>query len=482
MAFSTLKIAKKSKFALSQMSRLSHKPTKFRQRSETLKRFSLRKGLDVPIQGAPKAEIQAKSTVNTVGILGDDYIGLKPRILVAEGDLVGAGAPVMFDKDMPEVQIVSPVTGQVKAINRGARRKLISIEIEVKDGAAEPIDFSNVGDVATAEGLVERLAAAGLWTSFRTRPYSKVPAPDTRPTAIFVNAMDTEPLAADPETVIAEDAEAFTKGLAAITALTDGATYLCQADGANIPGTDLPGVEAAAFAGPHPAGLAGTHIHFLHPPKAEQPVWTIGYQDVIVIGRLLLTGKLDASRVISLAGPVCKDPRLVKAVAGASMADLAAADLPQDLPVRLISGSVLSGRMGEGVNGYLGRYGRQITLIEEDRKQIPMGWIRPMFAKYAVQPVLGSALSRAKFPLTSNLNGGRRAMVPTGTFETLMPQDYLPTQLLRALLVMDTDQAQLLGALELDEEDLGLVGFACPAKYEYGIALRDCLTKIEKEG
>lgn len=446
-----------------------------------MKRFSLRKGLDVPIQGAPKAEIQANSNVKTVGILGDDYIGLKPRILVAEGDLVGAGTPVMFDKDMPEAQIVSPVSGQIKAINRGARRKLISIEIEVKEGTA-PVDFSGVGNADTAEGLVERLCAAGLWTSFRTRPYSKVPAPASRPAAIFVNAMDTEPLAADPAGIIAAEAEAFAKGLAAVSMLTEGATYLCQADGADIPGADLPGVEPAAFAGPHPAGLPGTHIHFLHPPKGDQAVWTINYQDVLVIGRLLLTGTLDTSRVISLAGPVCKDPRLVKTVAGASMADLAAADLPQDLPVRMISGSVLSGRMGEGANGYLGRYARQITLIEEDHKQIPMGWIRPMFSKFAVQPVLGSALSRAKFPLTSNLNGGRRAMVPTGTFETLMPQDYLPTQLLRAMLVMDTDQAQLLGALELDEEDLGLVGFACPAKYEYGLALRDCLTKIEKEG
>ncbi|WP_412565775.1 Na(+)-translocating NADH-quinone reductase subunit A [Thalassobius sp. MITS945101] len=447
-----------------------------------MKRFPLKKGLNVPIQGAPRPEIEAAPQVGTVAILGDDYIGLKPRILVAEGDTVAAGTPVMINKDLPEAQIVSPVAGRVKAVNRGARRKLVSIEIEVQDGAAEAVDFSSVGDVATVEGLTERLCAAGLWTSFRTRPYSKVPALGSKPKAIFVNAMDTEPLAADPAVIIAEEAEAFAKGLGAIAMLTDGATYLCHADGASVAGGDLAGVEAAAFSGPHPAGLAGTHIHFLAPPKADETVWTINYQDVIVIGRLLLTGKYDASCVISLAGPVCKDPRLVRTIAGASMTDLAAGDLPQDLPVRLISGSVLSGRAGEGESAYLGRYARQITLIEEDRKQIPMGWIRPMFAKYAFQPVLGSMLSKRKFPLTSNLNGGRRAMVPLGTFEELMPQDFLPTQLLRALLVMDTDQAQALGALELDEEDLGLVGFACPAKYEYGIALRDSLTKIEKEG
>ena len=196
----------------------------------------------------------------------------------------------------------------------------------------------------------------------------------------------------------------------------------------------------------------------------------------------MTTGKYDASRIIALTGPACTDPRLVRTVSGASMTDLVQSDLPDDMPVRIISGSVLSGRAGEGESAYLGRYARQITLIEEDKKQIPIGWIRPMVSKYAVQPVLGSALAKHAFPLTSNLNGGRRAMVPLGTFEGLMPQDFVPTQLLRALLVMDTDQAQLLGALELDEEDLGLVGFACPAKYEYGMALRDCLTRIEREG
>ena len=197
---------------------------------------------------------------------------------------------------------------------------------------------------------------------------------------------------------------------------------------------------------------------------------------------MLETGHFDPNRVIALSGPRCAKPRLIRTIAGASMEELAEGEITGDEPVRLISGSVLSGRLGEGPSAYLGRYARQVTLIEEDHKQIPMGWILPMPSKYAFQPVLGSAFSKKLYALTSNLNGGRRAMVPLGTFEELMPQDYLPTQLLRALLVMDTDQAQALGALELDEEDLGLVGFACPAKYEYGIALRDCLSKIEKEG
>ena len=450
-----------------------------------MKRFSLRKGLDLPITGAPKPEVSDAPAVTTYAVLGDDYIGLKPRILVAEGETVAVGTPIMIHKDLPEVNIVSPVAGRIKAINRGARRKLISVEILEDKGISAPVDFSNVGDVSTAEGLAERLCAAGLWTSFRTRPYSKVPTPDTRPAAIFVTAMDSEPLAMDPSAFIQENAKAFVRGLEAITAFTDGTTYLCQADGVALPGSDLQGVEAAGFAGPHPAGLAGTHIHFLDPIAGDKVVWTIGYADVIRIGTLLITGQYDPTTVIALTGPACAEPRLIRTKTGASLQELSAKDTPSDMPVRLISGSVLSGRAGEGVSAFLGRYARQVTIIEEDRKQIPMGWVRPMFSKYAVQPVLGSALSRLggrKFPLTTNLNGGRRAMVPIGTFETLMPQDYLPTQLLRALLVMDTDQAQALGALELDEEDLGLVGFACPAKYEYGEALRDSLTKIEKEG
>ncbi len=444
--------------------------------------YSFKRGLDLPIEGAAESGPPISSNIKTVGLLGADYLGLKPRLSVQEGDVVGAGAPILSHKDNPEALITAPVSGRVTAINRGARRKLISIEIEVDDTAAQPVDFSAVGDVITAEGVAARLCASGLWTSFRTRPYSKVPLATERPAAIYVNAMDTEPLSPDPAPFIRAEAEAFVRGLEAVALLSEGETYLCQEAGADIPGADVAGVTAAAFSGPHPAGLSGTHMHFLTPPTAERFVWTIGYQDVIAIGRLMLTGKLDMSRVIAITGPLADTPRLVQTVPGASMIELSAGDNPQNLPVRLISGSVLSGRAGEGVDAYVGRYARQITLMEEDHKQIPMGWIRPMASKYAFQPVLGSALSNKFYKLTTNLNGGRRAMVPIGTFEQLMPQDFMPTQLLRSMLVMDTDQAQALGVLELDEEDLGLVGFACPAKYEYGMALRDCLTKIEREG
>lgn len=447
-----------------------------------MQEFRLRKGLDLPIAGAPEQTITDGPALTMVGLIGEDYIGLKPRVAVEEGEEVKRGQTILFHKDIPDAKIVSPVTGQVKAIHRGARRVLESVVIQATDADDKGIDFSSVGSADTSEGVAEKLCAAGLWTAFRTRPYSKMPDPTTRPDAIYVTAMDTEPLAPKADLIINEDPEAFENGLKAVAQLSNGKTYLCFETGASVPGASVSGVEAASFSGPHPAGLPGTHIHFLAPPKAEGFVWTIGYQDVMAIGKLMSSGHLDSTRIVSLSGPMCAKPRLVRTILGASIAELTDGEIVGDAPVRLISGSVLSGRAATGSTAYLGRFAKQVTIIEEDAEQTVLGWIRPMPSRFAVQPVLGSAFSKKLYALTTNLNGGRRAMVPTGTFEELMPQDYLPTQLLRALLVMDTDTAQALGALELDEEDLGLVGFACPAKYEYGLALRDCLAKIEKEG
>ena len=360
-----------------------------------MKQFSLRKGLTLPITGAASDEVDSGPELRTVGIIADDYIGLKPRVLAAEGDVVAAGSPVLAHKDIPEAVIVSPVAGRISSVNRGERRKLISIEIEVDANAAQPVDFSAIGEAATREGLTERLCAAGLWSGLRTRPYSKIPEPGSVPAAIYVTAMDSEPLSPDAAPIITAEAEAFAKGIEALTLLTDGTTYLCQDAGDPLPGSDLQGVETASFTGPHPAGLAGTHMHFLEPPRADKFVWTVGYQEVLMIGRLLLTGTYDAGRIIALTGPECANPRLVRTVAGGSLVDLTAGDISGDIPVRLISGSVLSGRAGQGASAYLGRFARQVTVIEEDHKQIPMGWIRPMFSqKFAVQPMLGSAFSQ----------------------------------------------------------------------------------------
>lgn len=449
--------------------------------------YVLKRGLDLPMRGAPEQTVHEGNQPATVAIIGADYVDLKPKMLLAEGDAVRRGDVLFCHKDSPDVFFVAPASGKIQAINRGARRVLQSVVIGVDDLSDDGLDFGAVPPAELGqtprEEVQAKLYASGLWTAFRTRPYSKMPAQGAVPAAIFVTAIDTEPHAPDPLPIIETQADAFGAGLAALTRLTDGKVYLCKASGTDLPLAGVNGVEVHEFKGPHPAGLPGTHMHFLEPPSAAKSMWSIGYQDVIAIGKLFLTGHLDPTRVISIAGPRASRPRLIRTVMGASIPDLIEGEYEDDAPIRVISGSVLTGRAVEGVQGWLGRYARQITLITENRDQEVLGWISPQREKYSVHPVLASARKRSMlFNLTTNLNGGRRAMVPTGIFEDLMPQDYLPTQLLRALLVGDTDTAQALGALELDEEDLALCTFACPAKYEYGAALRASLEKIEKEG
>ena len=447
-----------------------------------MNKFNLKKGLNIPITGVPKQVIDETKIPNSVAILGPDYNGLKPKMFVNVGDKVERGTPLFCHKDNPEVPFVSPCKGFVKEINRGEKRALLSVVIDIENIEDKGVSITKLHskEKSKKDFIKKCLFDSGLWTSFLTRPYSKIPDSNSEPASIFITAMDTEPLSPDADIIIKNDIKSFEEGVKKISILTEGKVFICKKENSDI---DIDNFETYEFAGPHPAGLSGTHMHFLDPPNANKIVWSIGYQDVIAIGKLFLDGFIDIYRTISIAGPLSKNPRLIKTLVGASFDDILEGEYPKSENCRIISGSILSGFHATGDMAYLGKYSRQITIIKEDKDKHFFGWIKPQPNKYSVMPVLLSAFSFFKlFNLTSNLNGGRRAMVPTGVFETLMPQDFLPTQLLRALLVMDTDVAQSLGALELDEEDIALCTFACPAKYEYGTALRDSLTKIEKEG
>ena len=447
-----------------------------------MSKFVIKKGLDIPIAGVPKQVISEVKLPKTVAILGADYNGLKPKMLVNIGDKVKRGTPLFCHKDSPEIFYVSPSSGSVKEINRGEKRVLLSVVIEVDNLDDKGINIvnANANEKNKIQFIKKCLFDSGLWTSFLTRPYSKVPTAESAPSSIFITAIDTEPLSPDAELIINNNIKAFNEGLKNISVLTQGKVFVCTKGNSEI---KIENFETHEFFGPHPSGLSGTHMHFLDPPNAEKTVWSIGYQDVIAIGNLFLTGYINIERTISISGPLAKKPRLVNTVLGASLDEILEGEFDKSEDCRIISGSVLSGFHAFDDIAYLGKYSRQITIIKEDKDKHFFGWIKPQPRKFSVMPVLLSAFTFFKlFNLTSNLNGGRRAMVPTGVFETLMPQDYLPTQLLRSLLVMDTDVAQSLGALELDEEDLALCTFACPAKYEYGTALRDSLFKIEKEG
>jgi Na+-transporting NADH:ubiquinone oxidoreductase subunit A len=446
-----------------------------------------KKGLDVPVTGEPEQVVHSDGGVaKSVALLGLDYVGLKPTMQVAEGDRVKLGDALFADKQHPSVVFTSPGAGVVKQINRGARRVLQSVVIELEGSDEATFQAYAESDLAglSIEQVKENLLASGLWTAFRTRPYSKVPSPETLPRSIFVTAIDTNPLAARPDVVIKERLEDFKKGLTVLAKLTESKVYLCVSPSASL-SCDVGKVDVVDFDGPHPAGLAGTHIHFLDPVGPAKTVWYLDYQSVIAMGALFATGRLNVERVVALAGPLVNKPRLVRTRVGANLCDFVEGQIDTGKEARVISGSILNGRHAEGWAAYLGFYHNQVSVLEEGRHREFFGWIVPSREKYSFLNVLLSSLPKErgrKFPLHTSKFGSPRAIVPVGVYEDVMPLDILPTQLLKSLVIGDTDQAQSLGALELDEEDLALCSFVDPGKHDFGIALRQNLTQIEKEG
>lgn len=456
------------------------------------RRFELSKGLDLPLSGEPRQSIEQSPNVRHYAVLGDDYIGMKPTMEVSEGDEVRKGQVLFTDKKNEGVRFTAPVAGKVVAVNRGAKRKFESVVIE-QSGDLEFV-FNSYPDANLAqlprEQVVDNLVSSGLWTALRTRPYSKVPAIDSTPAAIFVTAIDTNPLAANPSVVLADRQADFIAGLEALSVLTTGPTYLCKEAEAEIPGQDLDCVETAEFSGPHPSGLVGTHIHMLMPAHAERTVWHIGYQDVAAVGHLMRTGVLMTDRVVALAGPATSDPRLVRTTLGANLTELTDGELKlaAEEKARVVSGSVLAGRTSESPRDFLGRYHTQVAVLVEGTEREFIGWMLPGFDKFSFsRAYMGSWLAKFMpadrgFPMTTSTGGSHRAIVPTGAYESVVPLDIVPTPLLKSLAVADTDTANMLGALELDEEDLALCTFVCTSKNNYGALLRDCLTTIEREG
>lgn len=447
--------------------------------------IKITKGVDLPIQGDPEQTIEDGPRITTVALIGDDYVGMKPTLDVREGDAVKRGQLLFTDKKTAGVRYTSPGCGSVVAIHRGAKRTFQSIVIEIEGDDQETFDSYADGDLAalTPEQVRDNLVQSGLWTCLRTRPYSKVPSPQSAPHSIFVSAMDTNPLAANPEVILAHKQDEFAHGLQVIKHLTPGKLFLCVAPGAAIPGTDLSFVTVEEFAGPHPAGLPGTHIHFLDPVNERKTVWHVGYQDVAAIGELFVTGRLPIERVVSLAGPSLKKPRLLRTRLGADLGELVDGELETGR-ARVISGSVLAGRAARQPFSFLGRYHLQVSALPEGGERDFLGWQKPGFDKFSVKRVFASSLlpNGRRFRFSTSQQGSRRSMVPIGTYEKVMPLDIIPTFLLRALIVGDIEQARTLGCLELDEEDLALCTFVCPGKYEYGPLLRSSLQRIEQEG
>lgn len=443
------------------------------------------KGLDIPIDGVPAPVIEDAQEVGAVAVLGADYWGLEPKMLVTEGDRITLGQPLFQHKRDPSILFTAPASGTVANIHRGERRvlKAVVIDVDGKD-AVEVAPVTTVAGNVNANQLRGRLLESGLWTAFRTRPFSRIPASDGTPRSIFVTACDTRPLSGDPQTVIAEYKEAFALGLDLLAQLASEKVFLCTGARWSGPTGSASSIEHVVFEGPHPAGLPGTHIHHLDPVGHEPEVWHIGYQDVIAIAKLIGEGRLWTERVVALGGKGFTKPRMLRTRLGANIVSITAGELatpgPDNRAARLISGCVLSGRHARGSEAFLGRYHLQVSAVPQMRPRRWRPWQRPQENRYSFSDLL--ARLRGQTAFTTDQNGRATAMVPIDTFERLIPMDVLAAPLLKSLLIQDTDQAQALGALELDEEDLALCSFVCPGKNDYASVLRRNLETIQRDG
>jgi Na+-transporting NADH:ubiquinone oxidoreductase subunit A len=464
---------------------------------------TITKGLNLPIKGQPKQQVVDGNTVDRVAVIADDFPFMKAKMLVNEGDEVKRGQRLFEDRKNPGVFFTAPGAGKVIAINRGERRALVSVVIDLNDseksGNAQDSDYQSFesykaggASAQDAESLRALLIESGLWTALRACPLSQVPAVDSKCDALFVTAIDTNPLAADVNVALEGKLEDFQEGLKALALLTEGPMFVCQGKGSDF--TDqvagIANAQLETFEGEHPAGLVGTHIHTLYPVSRTRTAWHIGYQDVVAVGRLLKTGQLDVERVISLCGPAALKPAVLRTRLGADVTALVEGRLAL-AETRLVDGSVFYGRtMSNSLDteGFLGRYRTQVTAILEGRDREFLGWLQPGGEKFSVtraffSPMMSGQFGGGRFfKFTTTTNGSHRAMVPIGLFEKVMPLDMMPTFLLRALLKDDLERAEALGCLELDEEDLALCTFVSPGKEDYGPALRRVLTTIWKEG
>ncbi len=449
--------------------------------------FTITKGLDIPISGTPEQTIQEGNPVTEVALLGFDYVGLKPTMKVRVGDQVAGGQLLFIDKKNPGVCFTAPAPGRVIAIHRGPRRRFESLVIQLE--GEERLSFTppcpaskDLPDTAAIKNI---LIQSGQWAALRTRPYGKVPSPTAEAASLFITAIDTEPLAANPAIIINEYQDDFLLGLHALHSLTPK-TFLCCEPGAALPRYDLANLEVATFSGPHPASLASTHIHLLDPIHSGKEVWHIGYQNVIAVGHLFRTGQLWEERIIALTGPSMQHPRLIKTRAGASVLELCQDEIT-DPQTRLIAGSILNGHgMGEeNVHGYLGRYQQQICALPEKDGSGLLNWLRPGGNRYSYLPIFLSAFTKktgTTFPLSTASWGGKRAILPMGSYEKVMPLNLIATALLKAIATGNTEKSAALGCLELIEEDLALCSFVCPGKNNFGLMLREVLNRIEEDG
>lgn len=442
--------------------------------------IKLRKGLNIKLKGSANKELETLSIPTTVALKPTDFPGLTPKLLVKADAVVKAGEGLFYDKYHPEILFTAPFGGKVVSVNRGERRKILEIVIETdeKTGSAE---FKKADPISlSGDEIKEQLLKSGLWPFLKRRPYGIIAAPDEKPNSIYITTFDTAPLAPDYSFVIESEMETFQTGINALTKLTDGKVNLGVSE--NSAFNSLRNVEINLFSGPHPAGNIGIQIHNTAPLNKGEIVWTINVQDVLFIGRLFETGKVDFAKTIALTGSEVENPKYYKTVLGAPVSKLIDGKLiSADYKQRIISGNVLTGTKVKS-QCYLGYYDSQISVIPEGDDYEFMGWATPGIEKFSASKTFFSSLfPKKEYTLNANLHGGDRAFVVSGQYEKLVPMDILPVHLLKAILVNDIDKMEQLGIYEVIEEDFALCEFACTSKIKVQDILRTGINTMIKE-
>jgi Na+-transporting NADH:ubiquinone oxidoreductase subunit A len=447
----------------------------------------LTKGHDIKLSGAAAPKVVPATGVTRYAVQPTNFLGLQPipKMEVEVGDTVRAGDPLFFDKQMPEVKFVAPVSGEVIAINRGEKRSIVEVVILAdREQQYRSMEVPDLASAGRAE-LMDFLAGSGGWTLIRQRPFNALATPGKAPRDIFVSTFDTGPLAPDLSLIVEGNEAAFQKGIDVLSHLTDGRVHLgLDARNETAPSAtflNAANAEKYFFKGPHPAGNVGVQIHHIAPVSGAAPVWTLGVQEVIALGKLFTEGRFDGSRVVALTGNQLKDTHYVKTYVGANVGELVAGNLKQS-KVRLISGDVLSGQQ-KSAEGFMDMYDDQLTAIEEGDQYELFGWLLALEPRPSVsRTYLNFLFPNREYEANTNTHGEKRAFVVTNDYEAVMPMDIYTHQLMKSIVVNDLEKMEGLGILELVEEDVALCEFACVSKQPLQKILREGLDALREQG
>jgi len=435
-----------------------------------MRKIKVKRGLEIPLHGSVEnIENIDQISPKFLSVLPEDYFGLKPKILIKEGEKVLQGQPILEDKTNEGFYLRSPVSGEINSINRGEKRALVSIII--KRQTEDNLEFKR------SKNLNEELNNSGLWDSFRERPFNRVPSLNSKPDFIFVNACKTDKLDLDPNLIIELESENFLKGLQSLIELADERVYLCSNKAVDT--KELP-VEQVIFEGNYPSGNSSLHIQNIQPIRKSKRTWTINWQDVIRIGKANVSGRFCFDKYVSIAGPACNEPKVIKTLHGANLDELTAGNILGT--ARKVSGSLMHGRSGDSYSDFLTRYANQISIVSDEREATFFNWLKLGEKDHSNSNVfLSSILEPENFKFDTNINGGYRAIVPIGAFDEVNPFEIDPTIFLKSLAIGDLVALRELGLFDLAEEDMGIFSYVCPSKYDYVALFNDCMEMIGKE-